>query len=147
MISQRFPMIAGCPHPRIARALRNLLAGMSRAYSPSILRRAQAPSTFSVVEKCPAPTCYCVPTPAFPGGLEINFKTNINGLIPTYAEQVLICTGKDDWESKIEEENGGDNLAADLKELFGRGGEYRDVSQVRGSQLHFLSCLFKTAIK
>jgi hypothetical protein len=45
----------------------------------------------------------------------------------SYAEQVLICTGKDDWLSKIEEENSGDNLAADIKELMGRGGIYSDV--------------------
>ncbi len=44
-----------------------------------------------------------------------------------YAEQVLICTGKDDWTSKIEEENSGDNLAADIKELVGRGGVFADV--------------------
>lgn len=52
----------------------------------------------------------------------------MNGVIAGYAEQVLICTGKSDWPSKIEEENSGDNLAADLKELFGRGGTYADVS-------------------
>lgn len=44
-----------------------------------------------------------------------------------YTEQVLICTGKDDWVSRIEEENSGDNLAADLKELMGRGGVFFDV--------------------
>lgn len=43
-----------------------------------------------------------------------------------YAEQVLICTGKKDWESRIEDENSGDNLAADIKELLGRGGLYAD---------------------
>jgi hypothetical protein len=46
----------------------------------------------------------------------------------SYAEQVLVCTGKGDWLSRIEEESSGDNLAADLKELFGRGGVYSDVS-------------------
>jgi hypothetical protein len=44
-----------------------------------------------------------------------------------YAEQVLICTGQSDWKSRIEDENDGDNLAADLKELLGRGGIYSDV--------------------
>ncbi|QUC22664.1 uncharacterized protein UV8b_06905 [Ustilaginoidea virens] len=44
----------------------------------------------------------------------------------SYAEQVLVCTGRDDWSSRIEDERGGDNLAADLKELFGRGGTYSD---------------------
>ncbi|KAI9646786.1 Altered inheritance of mitochondria protein 32 [Ciborinia camelliae] len=43
-----------------------------------------------------------------------------------YAEQVLICTGKPDWPSRIEEDNSGDNLAADIKELMGRGGIYSD---------------------
>lgn len=47
-----------------------------------------------------------------------------------YDEQVLICTGKDDWVSRIEEENSGDNLAADLKELLGRGGVYSDVCMI-----------------
>ncbi|RDL35412.1 Sucraseferredoxin-like protein [Venustampulla echinocandica] len=43
-----------------------------------------------------------------------------------YAEQVLICTGQGDWTSKIEEESSGDNLAADIKGLLGRGGIYAD---------------------
>lgn len=63
-----------------------------------------------------------------PEGLAIDHKTNLNGLISNYAQHVLICTGKDDWPSKIEEDNSGDNLAADLKELIGRGGVYNDVS-------------------
>ncbi|CRK46983.1 hypothetical protein BN1723_001258 [Verticillium longisporum] len=50
----------------------------------------------------------------------------LNGVISGYAEQVLVCTGRDDWASRIEEEDSGDNLAADLKELFGRGGTYSD---------------------
>ncbi|KAM3530740.1 hypothetical protein NHJ13051_001180 [Beauveria bassiana] len=78
------------------------------------------------VPTCPSPTCECAEMPAMPEGLDIDHKSPMNGVIAGYAEQVLICTGKDDWPSKIEEENGGDNLAADLKELFGRGGTYAD---------------------
>lgn len=63
-----------------------------------------------------------------PEGLPIDYKGKLGGLISSYAEQVLICTGKDDWPSRIEDDNSGDNLAADLKELFGRGGVYSDVS-------------------
>lgn len=66
--------------------------------------------------------------PAMPEGFEIDHSKPLNGSMPAYSEQVLICTGKNDWVSKIEEENGGDNLAADLKELLGRGGTYSDVS-------------------
>ncbi|KAG6038511.1 hypothetical protein E4U41_004128, partial [Claviceps citrina] len=61
-----------------------------------------------------------------PEGLEIDRKSPLQGVISGYAEQVLICTGQDDWASRIEDEKGGDNLAADLKELFGRGGVYSD---------------------
>lgn len=62
-----------------------------------------------------------------PEGMEIDHKSNLNGVISGYAEQVLVCTGRDDWTSRIEDESDGDNLAADLKELFGRGGRYSDV--------------------
>lgn len=44
--------------------------------------------------------------------------------------------------SRIEEENSGDNLAADLKELLGRGGKFCDVcffSVFFPFQNHFLS--------
>lgn len=64
-----------------------------------------------------------------PEGLEIDHKGKLNGLISSYAEQVLVCTGKSDWTSRIEEDDSGDNLAADLKELIGRGGVYSDVSR------------------
>lgn len=62
-----------------------------------------------------------------PDGLDIDRKSALNGVMAGYAEQVLICTGHDDWSSKIEDDNAGDNLAADLKELIGRGGQYSDV--------------------
>lgn len=73
-----------------------------------------------------------------PDGLEIDHANPLNGVMAGYAEHVVVCTGKDDWPSRIEDENGGDNLAADLKELFGRGGKYTDVSdqnyRAHGSQ-------------
>lgn len=65
--------------------------------------------------------------PAFPDGLEIDYSKPLNGTMPAYSEQLLICTGQPDWMSRIEEENSGDNLAADVKELMGRGGIYSDV--------------------
>lgn len=74
-----------------------------------------------------------------PAGLEIDHKRPIHGSMAAYAEQVLICTGKDDWPSRIEEDNSGDNLAADLKELLGRGGIYSDVlSQIQLYRNHLL---------
>jgi len=61
-----------------------------------------------------------------PEGLEIDHNKPLNGTMAAYAEQVLICTGQSDWKSRIEEENDDDNLAADIKELMGRGGVYSD---------------------
>jgi hypothetical protein len=74
-----------------------------------------------------------------PEGLEIDHSKPLNGSMAPYAEQVLICTGQRDWKSRIEDENDGVNLAADLKELLGRGGIYSDVS------LAFLSMLYAQA--
>ncbi|ATY61944.1 mitochondrial translation optimization (Mto1) [Cordyceps militaris] len=87
---------------------------------------ASKPPALPTVPTCPAPTCECAEMPAMPEGFDIDHKSSMNGVISGYSEQVLICTGKEDWPSKIEEDNSGDNLAADLKELFGRGGTYSD---------------------
>jgi hypothetical protein len=65
--------------------------------------------------------------PELPKGFEIDHSKKLNGTMAAFSEQVLICTGKDDWESNIVDENAGDNLAADIKELVGRGGIYADV--------------------
>jgi hypothetical protein len=89
------------------------------------------PPPFPTLPSCPSPTCSCAETPSMPEGLEIDHSKPLNGTMAPYAEQVLICTGKEDWPSRIEEENSGDNLAADIKELLGRGGIYSDVSITR----------------
>ncbi|KAI0471874.1 Sucraseferredoxin-like protein [Xylariaceae sp. FL0804] len=78
------------------------------------------------VPRCPEPTCACAETPPMPDGLEIDREARLDGLVPAYAEQVLVCTGRSDWPSRVEEEHSGDNLAADLRELLGRGGVYSD---------------------
>ncbi|TRX88226.1 hypothetical protein FHL15_010881, partial [Xylaria flabelliformis] len=89
-----------------------------------------APTRFlNTVPRCPSPTCECADIPETPQGLLIDYKTNLNGLMASYAEQVLICTGRNDWPSRIEEDNSDDNLAADLKELIGRGGIYSDLKE------------------
>ncbi|KAI0020284.1 Sucraseferredoxin-like protein [Xylariomycetidae sp. FL0641] len=91
-----------------------------------LLRPALLCQSFMTVPRCPEPTCECADTPEMPDGLAIDRDNKLNGLISSYAEQVVVCTGRADWPSRIEEENSGDNLAADLKELIGRGGVYSD---------------------
>ncbi|KAJ2990702.1 hypothetical protein NUW58_g2819 [Xylaria curta] len=111
--------------------LRPLVRGISRPGAkprrthifPAVSTR---PRFLNTVPRCPSPTCECADTPEMPEGLPIDYKGKLDGLISNYAEQVLICTGRNDWSSRIEDENSGDNLAADLKELIGRGGIYSD---------------------
>ncbi|WYZ38747.1 hypothetical protein EsH8_III_000661 [Colletotrichum jinshuiense] len=115
------------PSSRLEAPRRTFAAGAARPSSSRPRPRPSAPPPpFEVVPTCPSPSCACAATPAMPEGLEIDHKSPLNGVVSAYAEQVLACTGKDDWTSRIEEENSGDNLAADLKELFGRGGTYSD---------------------
>ena len=66
-----------------------------------------------------------------PAGLDIEKEQNINGSMASYAEQVLISTGRNDWKSRIEEEEEG-VLVKQLKSFLGRGGEYMDVCELLG---------------
>ncbi|CAK4034707.1 Hypothetical predicted protein [Lecanosticta acicola] len=80
------------------------------------------PPPVPVIESCPVPTCQCRETPA---GLDIERESNINGSMAAYGEQVLISTGRDDWKSKIEEEEDA-VLVRQLKKFLLRNGKYAD---------------------
>jgi hypothetical protein len=82
-----------------------------------------APPPVPVIPSCPAPTCACRESPP---GLEIERETDINGSMASYARQILVCTGRDDWTSKIEEEEDA-VLVRRLKGFLGRGGKFQDV--------------------
>ncbi|KAF4989857.1 hypothetical protein FGRMN_8858 [Fusarium graminum] len=88
--------------------------------------RPPPPPPFKTVPTCPEPTCGCASTPPIPEDLPLDREGPLKGAIAGYSEHVLVCTGNADWPSRIEDDNGGDCLAADLKELFGRGGTYSD---------------------
>lgn len=74
-----------------------------------------------------------------PEDLPLDREGPLKGAIAGYAEHVLVCTGNADWPSRIEDDNGGDCLAADLKELFGRGGTYSDVSIFYAPHMNLLA--------
>merc|ERR1712113_261434 len=83
------------------------------------------PPPVPVIEKCPVPTCPCS---AAPDGLQIEREQNINGSMAAYAEQVLLCTGRSDWASRIEtEENADGEIVRQLKSFLGPGGKFSDV--------------------
>lgn len=56
----------------------------------------------------------------------IDHEKPLSGTTPPYRQHVVICTGRDDWASRIEKEE-GPNLAKGLKELVGPKGEFHDV--------------------
>jgi hypothetical protein len=51
----------------------------------------------------------------------------------SYAEHVLISTGRDDWKSKIEDEDEG-VLVRKMKKLLLKNGKYSDVSETRSAR-------------
>jgi hypothetical protein len=92
-----------------------------------------APPPFPTIETCPSPTCQCRESPA---GLDIEREQGINGSMPAYAEQVLISTGKDDWTSRIEDDEEGGAFVRQIKSFLGKDGKYSNVShhaRFRGS--------------
>ncbi|KAK4550720.1 hypothetical protein LTR36_000299 [Oleoguttula mirabilis] len=82
------------------------------------------PPPVPVLEHCPSPTCQCRPMPE---GLDIEREQDISSSMASYAEQVLICSGKEDWTSRIEDEEGTDGaLVRQLKGLLGQRGKFSD---------------------
>ena len=86
------------------------------------------------VAECPNPTCPCAEMPT---GLDIDYKKTLRGTMPRYSRHIVIHTGQDDWESRIEDgptgiENGKSlNLARELKVLMGPKGKYHKVCKFR----------------
>jgi hypothetical protein len=60
-----------------------------------------------------------------PEGLPIDYDQPLNGTMAAYTQQVVICTGQRDWESRMNQSWG--DLVRGLKKLMGRGGRYADV--------------------
>ena len=48
--------------------------------------------------------------------------------MPSYAEQVLISTGKEDWTSRIEDDDEGGAFVRHIKGFLGKDGKYSNVS-------------------
>lgn len=89
--------------------------------------RRHAPRIVPHINECPSPSCECGPQPQ----LEIDRTGNLRGAFVPYKEQVLVCSGRDDWTSRIEDEEGVlGGVVGGLKGGFGRGGEFSDVSSL-----------------
>lgn len=80
------------------------------------------------IQKCPPASCSCRETPQ---GLDIDHEKQLRGTVPSYAEHVVVSTGRSDWPSKIEDDAEVPLVAA-LKTKLGRDGIFSNVSQSMG---------------
>lgn len=93
--------------------------------------RIDIPPSFPVTKTCPEPSYDCPSMPPMPEGLPIDREHALNGTMAAYTQQLLVCTGQQDWTSRIEDDGhkeGWGNLVRGVKRLLGRGGPYLDVS-------------------
>jgi len=70
-----------------------------------------------VIPSCPPATCECHETPE----LDIDRDSRLSGTMAWHSSQILCCTGRSDWHSRIENDNLG-WLARGLKREMRRGG-------------------------
>ena len=84
---------------------------------------------------CPPPLCPCAATPS-----DLDIRRDDTMTLPPYKRHVVIRTGRNDWASRIEDEESsvlGDaqdgkpraNLARSLKNLLRPGGKYYSVGE------------------
>lgn len=71
----------------------------------------------------------------FPEGLEIDRSRPLINTVANYNQHVVIATGKDDWESRIENEDGVGDMARTLKDITKVKGERFDVYPLSDPEL------------
>lgn len=98
--------------------LRNIL---SRLRNPFV-------RALTTIPTCPSPTCACQELPA---DLDIDRKLPLSNTMPVYHQHIVIPTGRTDWTSRIEDDEGL-GIIKELKDMLGPKGEFANVSR------HFL---------
>ncbi|CAI6334009.1 unnamed protein product [Periconia digitata] len=88
----------------------------------SSISTSTSPSNIAYTTNCPAQTCSC--SVSTPPDLDIDRASPLLHTVPQYAQHVVLCTGKDDWSSRIEDEEGvsGEFLRG-IRGEIGRGGK------------------------
>lgn len=89
-----------------------------------------------VIATCPSPSCICQETPP---GLDINRELPLGGTMPAYTEHVIFSTGRTNWTSRIEDDEGLD-VVKKMKSLLTRDGKYSEVSNSLSNALFCFCC-------
>lgn len=108
----------------IAARLPQVIPGhVFRSFSTTRARLQSSPIPYTLT--CPWPTCECGSAPP---DLDIDRKTPLLNTMASYSEQVVFCTGKEDWTSNIEQEEGETGeFVKGLKGVIGKGAPGFDV--------------------
>ncbi|KAF2640722.1 hypothetical protein P280DRAFT_451636 [Massarina eburnea CBS 473.64] len=106
--------------------LRFLKPSPLRNFTTTSLRASQSPTPIAIpyTPTCPSPTCACAPVPP---SLDIDRKSPLLNTMASYSEQVVVCTGKEDWTSRIEDDVEAGEFVRGVKGVVGKGGEGFDV--------------------
>ncbi|KAK4148203.1 Sucrase/ferredoxin-like-domain-containing protein [Dichotomopilus funicola] len=107
-------------------ATRQVLSATHPRNTRTLFIKSNTPPPFPVIRTCPAPTCACASPPELPTDLQIDREAPLNGAIPSYAQHVLICSGKRDWAKRIEEDDDIGGVVGKLGRLIGPKGDYSD---------------------
>ncbi|KAF2471143.1 uncharacterized protein BDR25DRAFT_285575 [Lindgomyces ingoldianus] len=104
------------------------LSSYTRQFSTSNLRYQpqsnSLPPKIPYTPTCPSPTCPCTSPPT---DLDIDVKSPLLNTMASYSSHVVICSGKADWTSRIEDEVGeGGDFVRGLKAEIGKGGRSFD---------------------
>ncbi|KAL8687616.1 MAG: hypothetical protein Q9218_006262 [Villophora microphyllina] len=78
--------------------------------------------TFPLTSHTPTSKCEC--DDQIPPDLDIDHNRDIANTVAPYNQHIVISTGKSDWASRIEDEEGPGNMAKIMKNLLRRGGGY-----------------------
>jgi hypothetical protein len=82
-------------------------------------------SSIPTTPHCPSPTCACASAPP---DLDIDRTTPLLNTMAAYSQQVILCTGKSDWHSNIEQEDGATGeFVKGMKSVIGKGAAGFDV--------------------
>ena len=95
--------------------------------------RLSSTSSRSATSTCPPSTCACAATP----DLEINRIKPLINTVPRHSKHLVVHTGRDDWASRIEDDEEKPNIAKELKALLGPKGEFHEVCVFSSSIDHF----------
>ena len=89
----------------------------------SIQLRLSSTSSLQTTDSCPPSRCACAATPNL--GID-RIKPLIN-TVPRHSMHIVVHTGRDDWASRIEEDEEKPNIAKELKALLGPKGKFYEV--------------------